>query len=153
MQKYPASVPRTMYWSNEVGGTLVCPRCGELLESERHTYLIGIRNSDGETGTSMVGGEGGYFCPDCPTIVLNHKQFEDYVALAADGPASAFTAIGAVDLDAVPEERSHLPLGEDENPIPVVEFLDPPRKKVGKRSTRRKTQSRNQRKRKRKKRR
>lgn len=151
MKKYSASVPRTMYMSCDVGGTSVCPQCAELLEPEDHTYLIGIRYSDGETGASLVGGEGGYFCPGCPTIVLSDKKFAEFASLSADGTVSAFTAIGAVDLDAVPEEKSHLPFDEDENPIPLVEFLLPPRSGLGKISTHRK--SRNQRKRERKKRR
>ena len=75
------------------------------------------------------------------------------VTRSADIPATAFTAIGLVDLDAVPEERFHLPLDEDEKPIPLIEFLDPPRTGVGSRSTPRKTRSKNQRKRERKSRR
>jgi len=31
--------------------------------------------------------------------------------------------MGIVDLDSIPEEKKHLQLGIDENPIPLVEFL------------------------------
>jgi hypothetical protein len=31
--------------------------------------------------------------------------------------------LGFVNMDAVPEDKRHLPLGEDDNPIPIVEFL------------------------------
>jgi len=34
-----------------------------------------------------------------------------------------FAVLGIVDLDAVPEEKAHLSLGDDDNPIPLVAFL------------------------------
>ncbi len=35
-----------------------------------------------------------------------------------------FVVMGIVDLDAVPEEKRDLPLGEEDNPIPLVEFTN-----------------------------
>ncbi|MCD6289568.1 MAG: hypothetical protein J7M34_03625 [Anaerolineae bacterium] len=31
---------------------------------------------------------------------------------------------GIVDLDAIPEEKRYLPLGDEDNPIPLVEFTN-----------------------------
>jgi hypothetical protein len=33
-----------------------------------------------------------------------------------------FAVMGVIDLDAVPPEKAHLPLGDDDNPIPLVHF-------------------------------
>lgn len=33
-----------------------------------------------------------------------------------------FTVLGLVDLEAVPQEKRHLPLDGDDNPIPLVQF-------------------------------
>jgi len=35
---------------------------------------------------------------------------------------SEFALLGIVDLDAIPEDKRDLPLGDDDNPIPLVEF-------------------------------
>jgi len=35
-----------------------------------------------------------------------------------------YAILGLVDLDAIPEEKEYLPLGSDENPIPLVEFTN-----------------------------
>ena len=35
-----------------------------------------------------------------------------------------FAVMGIVDLDAVPAEKRHLPLGEDDNPIHLIEFAN-----------------------------
>ena len=37
--------------------------------------------------------------------------------------AMAFTVVGIVNMDAVPEDRRHLPLGGEDNPIPLAYFL------------------------------
>ncbi len=142
MKKYDAAKPRKMYWSGTIGGTSVCPECGGSLEGEEHCYLMGIRYSDGETSASMVGCEGGYFCSACPTIVLDNAKFEDMAERSAGGPSMAYTVLGLINMDAVPEEKSHLPFDEKDNPIPLVRFLDTPA--IGRK--RHETQSRNQRK-------
>jgi hypothetical protein len=42
-----------------------------------------------------------------------------------------FTVLGLVDSDAIPEEKSDIALGEDENPIPLVKFTNFRQKQVG----------------------
>jgi hypothetical protein len=73
----------------------------------------------------MVGNDGGYFCGRCPTVVLEHDSFRELavVGLGHAGPAQ-FVVLGLVDLEAVPKEKSALPLGTDENPIPLVRFTN-----------------------------
>jgi hypothetical protein len=39
---------------------------------------------------------------------------------------------GLIDMDAIPPEKRHMELGEDDTPIPLIEFKEP-RKKSGSR--------------------
>lgn len=70
----------------------------------------------------MVNGDA-YFCTACPAVLLKRMHFERAAALGAPGPGEGeYAIIGFVDLDAVPEDKRNVPLGEEENPIPLVEF-------------------------------
>ena len=122
MKRFPASIPRSMYWSNDIGGTSRCPQCGGPLTGEQHTYVLSIREGD-ETMMSLAGNDGGHFCEVCPTVVLDSEVFARFAMLGL-GRASAgeLTVPGIVDLSAIPEDKKSIPLGEDDNPIPLVEF-------------------------------
>jgi hypothetical protein len=62
-------------------------------------------------------------------VVLDRKCFEHVIEETAERPdwgasgAVQYVVLGAVNLDAVPEDKRHLPIGGDDNPIPLVEFL------------------------------
>jgi hypothetical protein len=124
MKNFPATVPRKMFWSNEVGGRSNCPECGSTLANEHHTYVMAIREH-GDMQPFIVGNDGGYFCARCPTVVLEHDSFRE-LALASLGHEglAQFVVLGLVDLEAVPKEKSALPLGTDDNPIPLVRFTN-----------------------------
>jgi hypothetical protein len=74
----------------------------------------------------VVGNDMGWFCTHCPTVVINPEQLSDMLqhGLPNWDIGNEFTALGIIDLDAVPEEKQHLPLGDDDNPIPLVEFTN-----------------------------
>ena len=128
-KKFKASEPRKMYWSDEIGGISHCPGCGEKLEMEKHTYLMGGRDRRGELMTSITANDGGCFCPNCSTIVLDRKKFEEFAVLAFNDLAIEISVFGLVDLDAIPDEKADIPIGDDDNPIPLVRFLDDSRLK------------------------
>ena len=72
----------------------------------------------------IVGNDAGYFCPKCPTVVLDTGPFRESAAISFGSDATIqFTVLGIVDLEAVPEEKRFMPLGEDGNPIPLVKFI------------------------------
>lgn len=152
MKKFPASIPRKMFWSKDIGGKSDCPECGAKLESEHHTYVMAIRE-DGDIQPFVVGNDAGYFCAECPVVVLDHEAFTKFAifGLGREGHGQ-FTVLGLVDLSAIPEEKSGIPLGEDGNPIPLVQFTNLQRHPEGNRSRARsrKKQKRSRRKRKRK---
>ncbi|UCH93492.1 MAG: hypothetical protein JSV88_24915 [Candidatus Aminicenantes bacterium] len=130
MNKFPASVPRKMFWSTDIGGTSACPECGSQLEPEYNTYVMLIR-AGGASQSFVMGNEGGHFCNNCPTVVLDYEEFNKFAFIAAQAPDSAFVVSGIVDLSAIPPEKRNVPMGGDDNPVPLVKFLDPSLSKTG----------------------
>jgi hypothetical protein len=129
MKKFDASIPRKMFWSDKLVNKKKCPLCHSTLENEYHHYIMAIRSGK-EITTIGSGNEFGAFCPECPVVVLDRKGFERVIKEIVEespdweisGPVS-FVVVGIVNMDAVPEDKRHLPLGGDDNPIPIVEFL------------------------------
>ncbi len=133
--KYPASLPRRMHWSNDIGGHTICPDCGTPLESEHHAYMLVTRRG-GEMDFHIVGNTAGNFCERCPLLVLDREKFENFVAIAARPRGGVeYMVMGIIDLDAVPEDKKGLPFDDDTNPVPLVEFTNVGGKKPSLRST------------------
>ena len=124
MKKFAAGIPRKMFWSDDVGSTQVCPECGGKLERERHTYAMALR--EGSTVESLiVGNDAGYFCSQCPLVVLDRDVMEQYGMAVADHPdRMEFMVMGIVDVDAVPQEKANFALGGENNPVPLVAFTN-----------------------------
>src|SRR5262245_55431514 len=128
MKKVDVSIPRKMFWSDKLVNKKKCPLCHSALENEYHTYMM-VTRSGGETTPFITGNDSGAFCPECPVVVLDRKGFERIIEAAAEKPdreisgAIQFVVLGIVDIEAVPEDKRHLPLGDDDNPLPLVEFL------------------------------
>ena len=68
----------------------------------------------------------GLFCLKCPTVVLGPQVVEemisDYVQYQTSKHVESlrYAVVGIMDLDAVPEEKKDIPLGDDGNPIPLI---------------------------------
>ena len=133
MKKFEASVPRKMFWSTDVGGTDFCPQCHGRLENESHSYLLVVREP-GDFQPFIVGNDDGYFCARCPIVVLDHEAFAESAFVGNPSSRSfEFTVIGIVDLNAIPKEKADVPIGDDDNPIPLVEFTNIHNKRLSKR--------------------
>ena len=133
MKKFDASVPRKMFWSTDVGGTDFCPQCHGRLENERHTYLLLVREP-GDFKPFIVGNDDGYFCARCPIVVLDHEAFAESALVGNPSSRSfEFTVIGIVDLNAIPQEKADIPIGDDDNPVPLVKFSNLQDKRSSKR--------------------
>jgi len=128
-KKFPASVPRKMYRSNEVGGHNLCPDCNSTIETEPHTFYIAVRHA-GTEEFAMVGTDGGWFCQNCPVVVLDTRTFNRYALMGVPSKVKQvpYLELGIVDHAAQPEEKRHLPFGKD-HPVPLVPFLN--HKRVG----------------------
>ena len=110
------------FMSDEVADPRSCPKCNAALENKRESYLVDVKLRRGSE-SSMIGCNGGWFCPRCPTVVLDSRVFRDMISAPIfRSRRTDYTVLGFVDLDAVPKSKEHIPLGEKGNPIPLVEF-------------------------------
>jgi hypothetical protein len=103
-----------------------CPRCGGPLQQSMQTYLVVTRRGEEIADSFFIGNEMGWFCSHCPTVVINPEEVREFLThgLPKWDTGNEFVVAGIVDLDAIPEDKQHLPLGDDDNPIPLVEFTD-----------------------------
>jgi len=122
-KKFTASIPRRRYLDGDIGSAQRCPECQGALEKEFHTYLMVIKKGR-EMTPFLFGNDGGHFCFKCPVVVLEHDVFVDGIMAAGETKAKQFTVAGIVNLEAIPDDKKHLPIGADDNPIPLVEFLN-----------------------------
>jgi hypothetical protein len=78
------------------------------------------------TDTFMISGDFGWYCEDCLTVVINPAKVSEMLSFSRSDwdTGEAFAVLGLVDLGAVPADKRHLPLGDDDNPIPLVEFTE-----------------------------
>ncbi len=129
MKKFDASVPRKMFWSDKIPNKLRCPLCRSKLEKESSTYLVAMR-LDGEFESFIMGNDFGSFCTQCPVVVLDRDGFGEQLAKTLEDESSggpltfAFTVVGIIDLEAIPDDKKDVPIGDDDNPIPLVEFVE-----------------------------
>jgi hypothetical protein len=118
------SVPRMCVYRAFEGEPGPCPRCQGVLHQQHQTYSVATRRGNRLTDTFLISSDFGWFCKDCPTVVINPAQVGEMLSYSRPDwdTGDAFAVLGLVDLDAVPKDKEHLPLGDDDNPIPLVEF-------------------------------
>jgi hypothetical protein len=118
------TIPRECVYRQFEGHPGPCPRCGATLQRHHAAYLIATRRGEKITDSIITGHDDGWFCPRCPTVVLNPDDISEAILypLPDWDVGTEFAPLGIIDMNAIPEERQHLPLGGDDNPIPLVEF-------------------------------
>jgi len=120
MSKIDFSIPREKYFKDELHNSKKCPKCDSLLEKQYASYMVFIK---GEEDALMMGNDAGLFCPKCPVVVLDSEFFAEGLSNARHKKYIYFHVAGIVNTDAIPEGKKGVPLGEDDNPIPLVEFI------------------------------
>ena len=116
------SFRRRMYY-RMASEAKICPECNSELIEEGCTILLVVKSTT-DTGEFMTNMNGSHFCPTCPVVVFDKEKVEQAAALAFRGEKNIQYRIeGIVDLDAIPEEKKHLGIGTEENPVPLVLFL------------------------------
>jgi len=77
-------------------------------------------------GSFILGSDFGWFCLDCPTVVLDSQDVEKLLLAGRfrGDVGDHYVVAGLVDLKAIPESKHNVPLGEDDNPIPLVKFTN-----------------------------
>ena len=118
-------------WRDQIPDSKSCPECHSELEKEFHTYLVLTRKGK-EYKQLIYGTDGGSFCSSCDVVVLDSSMFREHVRYGTKhGSSFQFTVVGIVDLEAIPEDKKRVPLGTDDNPVPVVSFKDSKKLKSG----------------------
>ena len=120
--KFDLAKPRRKYFSDDCGLTW-CPECGSSLVAENCTVLLAAK-SDADEGEFMSNLTGSHFCQNCPVIIFDSEKLENAARIGIrDGENLKFLVKGIVDLNAIPQDKRHLEIGIDENPVPLVLFL------------------------------
>jgi hypothetical protein len=72
----------------------------------------------------VSGSKAGWFCAQCPAVVIDTGEIGRLLSHQLPGwnVGQEFVVLGIVDLDSVPKEKKRLPLGRDDNPIPLIAF-------------------------------
>src|SRR5262249_32288420 len=120
------SIPRKQFWTDRIPNKYRCPLCRSKLEKEYVTYMF-VVEEDEEKQAYISGNDLGAFCPQCPVVVLDMKEFVHMVVETAgvtEDTSLVFMLLGIINFDAIPEEKKHLPIGDKDTPIPLVEFVD-----------------------------
>lgn len=100
-----------------------CPECGLPLTADSCTVIISATsNTDEAEFISNL--TGSHFCNICPVVVFDSEKIEQAVKLGIKGAANLrYMLAGIVDFNAIPENKRHLEIGIESNPIPLVHFL------------------------------
>ncbi len=115
-----------MFWSNEIPDSKACPKCRARLEKEYHTYLIAGRKGK-ESEFFITGNDNGYFCPNCAIVVLDYDMFAKLISMYSRNFGFVdFAVLGIVNIDAIPEDKKSMPIGDEDNPVPLVQFTNKP---------------------------
>jgi hypothetical protein len=132
------SKPRACWYQTFADHPSPCPQCGAPLHRGYQTYMIGTRRGRHLADSFLIGGDFGWFCPPCPTVVINPTDVSAHLthSLPQWDVGTEFAMLGIVDLEAIPPDKQHLPLGADDNPIPLVEFTRVTRQQTAERSAR-----------------
>lgn len=120
------SVPRECIYQSFEGQPGPCPRCGSSLQQSYQSYLIATRRGNKVTDSFMMSNKMGWFCTHCPVVVINPAEVSRHLpyGLPKWDVGNEFVVAGIINLDAVPQDKRELPLGEADNPIPLVGFTN-----------------------------
>lgn len=122
MQNIDLCIPRRRYYNNKYNLT-ICPECGSDLIEENCSILLYVK-SDSDEGEFMTNLSGSHFCNKCPVVVFDTGKVKEAVILGIRGDKNLrYGILGIIDFDLIPDDKKHLPIGTDENPVPLVEFL------------------------------
>lgn len=120
--KFDLSTPRRRYYSEDCGLTS-CPECGLPLIEDSCTVII-VAKSDTDEGELMSNMTGSHFCEFCPVVVFDSDKVEQAARLGIRGDTNLRYLIGGiVNFNAIPQEKRHLEIGINGNPVPLVRFL------------------------------
>lgn len=102
------TIPRTCYDKNELTDNNHCPQCNTPLSNEYGSYMVALFDRQGKIADAFtIGGRDiGYYCPSCPTVVLDNDPLIKYLSAAhnylGDVPTDTIMGVlGLLDIDAM----------------------------------------------------
>ncbi len=112
-----------------------CPQCNQPLVQDLGPYQVVTRSGQRVADEYTASGDFGYLCPGCATAVIHMPNLAAMLQGADLKPGwktgEGFMVVGLVNMDAIPPDQSHVPLG-DLDPYPFVPFFsERPAKKRG----------------------
>jgi hypothetical protein len=120
--KFDLSIPRRRYYSEHCGLTS-CPECKKSLIEDSCTVIIAAK-SDTDEGKFMSNMAGSHFCESCPVVVFDSDRVEEAARLGIRGDTNLRYLIGGiVNFNAIRQDKRHLEMGTEGNPLPLVHFL------------------------------
>lgn len=101
-----------------------CPKCGGMLEQASVPYMVATRTGSRIEDSFLVSGGFGWSCQSCPVLVLNQPELRKMMGYSKPDwkVGQEFSVLGIMNLDAVPENKRHLPIGSPEMPNILVKF-------------------------------
>ncbi len=121
------SIPREYIPWDGKGAPGPCPRCGGTLQQENATYMVLTRRGNKIMDSFITNSREGWFCTQCPALLINPQSVAGIFSHPLPGKwdlGEAFAIEGIVNLNAIPKNKQHLPLGAANNPIPLVLFTN-----------------------------
>lgn len=90
-------------------------------------YVFTTQIDNMVTGTFFASSDMGWFCEDCPTVVIDERQAKRMIdsPMSDHDEGTHLSVTGIVDLDAIPPEQRHMTLDQID-PLPIVPFEDVP---------------------------
>ena len=86
--------------------------------------MVATRTGGKIADSFMIGGDYGWFCTSCPTVVLDKDELTKMFKFSMPGwnVGKEIVVLGMINLDKVPDDKKHLPLGAPGNPVPLIRF-------------------------------
>jgi hypothetical protein len=120
------TVERKAIYKTFKGNPGPCPQCGKVLKKSYQSYMVATRTGGKIADSFMMGGDFGWLCPSCPTVVLDKNELTKMFKFSMPGwnVGKEIVVLGMVNLDKIPDDKKHLPLGGPGNPIPLIPFTN-----------------------------
>jgi hypothetical protein len=116
------AIPRRKYSTDECNLT-ICQDCGSDLIEVSSSILMRVK-SDSDAVEIMESFSGSHFCKSCPVVFFDKDKIERAARIGIRGDENLrYIISGIIDSDSIPDNKKHLPIGCDQNPVPLVHFL------------------------------
>lgn len=122
IQNIDLTIPRRRYYNDNYNLT-TCPECGSDLKEEDCSILLYVK-SDSDEGEFMTNLSGSHFCYKCPVVVFDTNKIKQAATFGIrSGKNLRYGVAGIINFASIPDDKKHLPIGSDKNPVPLVQFL------------------------------